>query len=137
MAFRLTTLATDSSRHSVPRRVRCPQLFRGDRDAAKGVALAAEIPNLGERGLFRRVGFQMLQVGRQSIAELDVAHALPITSLVPQSVAGPFADALAFPLADGAHDGDDEAPGCRSGVERFGYGNQRHLALLEQFQKAA
>src|SRR6266853_989054 len=113
------------------------EAIQGRRYSAKTVTFMTQVPNLCQGGLLSRVGFQMPSVRRQSIAELDIADALSVAAFVPQGVASPLADRLALPLTDGAHDGDDQAPGGRSRVERFGYGNERHLALLEQFQKAA
>ena len=91
-AARLTIRFTDSSRHSVPRRVRCPWLFKCCRDAPKGVAPATEVRDLRPRGLFCRVRFNMSLVRGQSVAELDVADALPVAAFVPQCIAGPLRD---------------------------------------------
>jgi hypothetical protein len=107
------------------------------RYAANCLALVTQIPNLSQRGLFGGVRFQMPAVWTQPEAELDVANALSVATLVPQGIAGPLADRLALPLADGAHDGDDKAPAARAGVEDLGHGDQSHLTLLEQFEKTA
>jgi hypothetical protein len=56
-AFTLITLATDSSRHSVPRRA-VPAAVQRRRCAAKGVALTAQIPNLRQRRLLGRMRFK-------------------------------------------------------------------------------
>ncbi len=77
----------------------------------------------------------MSPVRRQPVAELDISDALSVTALVPQRIAGSLTDRLAFPLAYCAHYGDDQAAGGGAGVERFRYGNQRHFALLKQFQQ--
>src|SRR5579864_4772478 len=48
-AFCFITLATDSSRQSVPRRVRCPRLFSVVAMPRSVVALATQIPNLRQK----------------------------------------------------------------------------------------
>ena len=58
----------------------------------------------------------MAPISTQPEAELDVADSLSVATFVPQGVAGPFGDRLTLPLADGAHDGDDQAPRGRAGV---------------------
>src|SRR5580700_649748 len=65
-----------------------PATVQRRRDAPKGVAPAAEVRNLSQRGLLGGVRLQVPLVGRQSVAELDVAHALAVAALVPQGVTG-------------------------------------------------
>jgi hypothetical protein len=64
------------------------------RDAPKGVALAAEVRNLRQRGLFRGVRLQVPLVGRQPVAEHDVADPLAVATFVPQRIAGPLPDSF-------------------------------------------
>src|SRR5439155_24169513 len=81
-----------------------------------------------------------LRVSRSSLApgaERDVAHALALTALMLERIAGALSDGLPFPLAHRAHDGNHQASCRRAGVQRFRDRDQRHLALFEQLQQAA
>ena len=68
--------------------------------------------------------------------EGDVARLLALGAFVAQRVPSPFAYGFALPLADCAHDGDDEATGGGTGVERFRYRDLCDFALLEEFQQS-
>ena len=54
-----------------------PLVVECDGDAAKCAALAAQIPNLGQRGLLGGVGLQMTAAFGQAEAKLDVPNAVP------------------------------------------------------------
>jgi hypothetical protein len=54
--------------------------------------------------LLAGVWFDVLSVPAQAIAELDVAHALAVRTLVTHGVPGAFADRLSFPLTHRRHD---------------------------------
>jgi len=101
------------------------------------VVAGPKLADRRERGLFRRVGFQVEAVRRQPEAELDITHALPLRAFVSQSVPRALPDGFALPLAHRTHDRDHQASCGRAGVEGFRHGDPRDLALLEQFQQPA
>jgi hypothetical protein len=59
-------------------------------------------------------------VGAELEAIPNIADAFAHSPFVLERVPGPFADRLPLPLADGTHDGDDQAAGGGAGIERFG-----------------
>ncbi len=97
------------------------------RDPAEGLPLRPKPADFSERGLFGRVGLEVLAVLGQPESERDIAHAFALRAFVPQRIARALPDGFALPLADRAHDGNDQAPRRRASVERFGYGNERWI----------
>jgi hypothetical protein len=67
--------------------------------------LAAQPPDFCQRGLFPRVGFEMLTVLGDPGAERDVPDALALVALVPEGVARAFSDGFPLPLGDRRHCG--------------------------------
>jgi hypothetical protein len=78
-------------------------VVEGGSDSAQRHAFPSESPDFRKRCLLSRIRFQVLAVVGQPRAERDVPDTPALASFVPQSVAGPFADRLAFPLAHRAH----------------------------------
>src|SRR3569623_1211776 len=74
---------------------------------------------------------------REPIPEGEVARPIALGAFVAQRVPSPLAYGFALPLADRAHDGDHEPTGSGTGVQGFGYGDQRDFALFEEFKEAA
>ncbi len=84
-------------------------VVEGGSDPAHGRALAAQPPDLGERGLLGGLRFQVLAVAGQPGAKCDIADAPALAPFVPERVARPLPDRFAFPLADGTHDRNHQA----------------------------
>jgi len=78
-------------------------LVEGGGDPPQGRALIAQPPDLRQCLLLGRVGLDVLPIGAKTIAELDIAHALAVCTLVVHGVPCPFADGLALPLAHRGH----------------------------------
>src|ERR1035437_6008957 len=82
---------------------------KGRRNPPQRVAALAQAPDLPQHGLLDRVEFYVFAVRRQPVSELDIPNPLAVHLLVAERVAGPFANGLALPLADRAHDRDDQS----------------------------
>src|SRR5579862_2693379 len=114
-----------------------PSVIQRRRDPAQSLTALAHLANLIQHGLFGGIRLDVLSVGAEAVAELDVAHALAVGALVAHGVPGSLADRLAFPLAYGRHDVQHEAPSRRAGVERLRDRYQRDAAPLQALKQGA
>ena len=88
-----------------------------------------------DHGLFAEVGFDVLVVRAEPIAELDIPDPFAVRTLVTQSIARAFADGFALPLTHCGHYVQHQPARSRAGIERLGNRNQRHSPPLKEFKQ--
>jgi hypothetical protein len=115
----LVILATCSSRHVEPRRVRCPRRFSAASDSPQRVAALAHKASLIQHCLLARVRLDVHPVGAKPIAELDVCPPAHRWYVCGSSRRASVRRCLPLPLAHCRHDVQHQAPGSRTGVQRF------------------
>src|ERR1035437_5271754 len=84
---------------------------QGSRNPSQRLATLTQATDLAQRGLLARIRLDVLAVRRQPVSELDIPHPFALPLLGAERIAGPFPNGLALPLADRAHDRDDQSDG--------------------------
>ena len=79
-------------------------------DSTEAMPLRAKLRDRGNRSLLGGVRLHVLPVGRKAETVRDISRPFALSPLVAQRIPRSLADRFAFPLADRAHNRDDEAP---------------------------
>jgi hypothetical protein len=79
-------------------------VVQGCRNSSHRVATLAETDDFVQHGLFGRIGLDVLPVGAEPIAELDVAHPLSVAPLVAHGVTRALTDRGGFDEAESSFD---------------------------------
>ena len=92
------------------------RFIQGGSYCSERATLLPKSAKFSQGSLFGWVWLKVPLIGGELVPEANVADALALGAFVAQCVARAFAYGFAFPLADSAHNRDDQASGCRAGI---------------------